>query len=57
MRSSRRRTVEKRGARAWTIAFGVAWGCAAATKFTGWFLPFPLAAWALSTATGGLPGP
>jgi 4-amino-4-deoxy-L-arabinose transferase-like glycosyltransferase len=30
---------------AWTVAFGVAWGCAAATKFTGWFLPFPLAAW------------
>jgi 4-amino-4-deoxy-L-arabinose transferase-like glycosyltransferase len=31
---------------AWAVAFGVAWGCAAATKFTGWFLPFPLAAWA-----------
>lgn len=30
----------------WTVAFGVAWGCAAATKLTGWFLPFPLAAWA-----------
>ncbi|SIN73887.1 Dolichyl-phosphate-mannose-protein mannosyltransferase [Singulisphaera sp. GP187] len=30
----------------WTIAFGVAWGCAAATKFTGWFIPFPLVAWA-----------
>jgi hypothetical protein len=29
----------------WTIAFGAAWGCAAATKFTGWFIPFPLAAW------------
>jgi hypothetical protein len=32
--------------RAWTVAFGLAWGCAAATKLTGWFLPFPLAAWA-----------
>jgi hypothetical protein len=31
----------------WTLAFGVAWGCAAATKFTGWFLPVPLALWAL----------
>lgn len=31
---------------AWTVAFGVAWGCAAATKFTGWFLPLPLIAWA-----------
>jgi hypothetical protein len=31
---------------AWTVVFGVAWGCAAATKFTGWFLPFPLIAWA-----------
>lgn len=30
----------------WTIAFGLAWGCAAATKFTGWFIPFPLIAWA-----------
>jgi hypothetical protein len=30
----------------WTAAFGAAWGCAAATKFTGWFLPIPLAAWA-----------
>ncbi|WP_406699407.1 glycosyltransferase family 39 protein [Singulisphaera sp. Ch08] len=29
----------------WTIAFGLAWGCAATTKFTGWFIPFPLAAW------------
>jgi Dolichyl-phosphate-mannose-protein mannosyltransferase len=33
------------GAWAWTVAFGVAMGCAAATKFTGWFLPFPLAVW------------
>lgn len=30
----------------WTAAFGVAWGCAAATKLTGWFVPFPLIAWA-----------
>ena len=29
----------------WPSAFGVAWGCAAATKLTGWFLPIPLAAW------------
>ena len=29
----------------WTLAFGIAWGCAAATKFTGWFLPFPIACW------------
>jgi hypothetical protein len=33
------------GAWLWAIAFGVAWGCAAATKLTGWFLPIPLAAW------------
>jgi len=32
---------------AWALAFGVAWGCAAATKLTGWFVPVPLAAWAL----------
>jgi 4-amino-4-deoxy-L-arabinose transferase-like glycosyltransferase len=31
----------------WMIVFGVAWGCAAATKLTGWFLPIPLAAWAI----------
>jgi 4-amino-4-deoxy-L-arabinose transferase-like glycosyltransferase len=30
----------------WTIALGAAWGCALATKFTGWFLPIPLAVWA-----------
>ena len=30
---------------AWTLAFGLALGCAASTKFTGWFMPFPLAAW------------
>ncbi len=29
----------------WTIAFGIAWGCAMATKFTGWLIPVPLAAW------------
>ncbi|WP_435018177.1 ArnT family glycosyltransferase [Tundrisphaera sp. TA3] len=33
--------------RAWTLAFGLAWGCAMATKFTGWFLPAPLIAWAI----------
>lgn len=37
----------ERGRRAWTLAFGVFLGCAAATKFTGWFLPFPIAAWIL----------
>ena len=31
----------------WTIAFGAAWGCAAATKLTGWFLPVPLLAWTI----------
>lgn len=31
----------------WTIAFGVAWGCAAGTKLTGWFIPVPLVVWAL----------
>jgi hypothetical protein len=30
----------------WTVAFGILWGCATATKFTGWLLPCPLAAWA-----------
>jgi hypothetical protein len=32
---------------AWTAAFGLAWGCAMATKLTGWFVPVPLAAWAI----------
>jgi hypothetical protein len=32
---------------AWTAAFGLAWGCAMATKLTGWFVPVPLAAWAV----------
>jgi hypothetical protein len=35
------------GGWAWTLGFGVALGCAASTKFTGWFLPVPLAAWVL----------
>jgi len=30
----------------WILAFGLVWGCAAATKLTGWFIPVPLAAWA-----------
>ncbi len=30
---------------AWTIAFGLAWGCAMATKLTGWFIPVPLIVW------------
>lgn len=29
----------------WTLALGLAWGCAMATKFTGWFVPIPLVAW------------
>jgi hypothetical protein len=41
------RAVEPGAGRARTVAFGIAWGCAAATKFTGWFVPVPLAAWAL----------
>lgn len=43
-----RASVPGRGARRgllWTLAFGLAWGCAAATKLGGWFLPIPLAAW------------
>jgi 4-amino-4-deoxy-L-arabinose transferase-like glycosyltransferase len=32
--------------RTWVIAFGMLWGCAMATKFTGWFLPVPLACFA-----------
>jgi multisubunit Na+/H+ antiporter MnhC subunit len=32
---------------AWTLAFGMLWGCAAATKLTGWFVPFPLTAWVM----------
>ncbi|WP_406694768.1 glycosyltransferase family 39 protein [Singulisphaera sp. Ch08] len=31
----------------WILAFGMAWGCAAATKFTGWFVSVPLVAWGL----------
>jgi 4-amino-4-deoxy-L-arabinose transferase-like glycosyltransferase len=31
--------------RGWTAAFGLILGCAAATKFTGWFLPLPFLAW------------
>jgi len=46
LRATGRPPVEGRNwSSAWTVAFGVAWGCAAATKFTGWFLPVPLAAW------------
>jgi len=40
-----RASVATSGKWLWAIAFGVAWGCAAATKLTGWFLPIPLAAW------------
>jgi 4-amino-4-deoxy-L-arabinose transferase-like glycosyltransferase len=29
----------------WSIALGVVLGCAAATKLTGWFLPFPFLIW------------
>ena len=34
------------GRRLWAALFGLAWGCGAATKLTGWFVPFPLLAWA-----------
>ena len=27
------------------VAFGMVLGCAAATKFTGWFLPLPFLIW------------
>lgn len=37
---------------AWTIALGVALGCALGTKLTGWFLPLPFAAWALARRDG-----
>ncbi len=33
---------------AWTVLFGVTLGCAASTKLTGWFVPIPLAVWALA---------
>lgn len=29
----------------WTLAFGLALGCSAATKLTGWFLPLPFLVW------------
>jgi len=29
----------------WTLIFGLILGCAAATKFTGWFLPVPFLLW------------
>jgi Dolichyl-phosphate-mannose-protein mannosyltransferase len=29
----------------WVLTFGLALGCAAATKFTGWFLPVPFLIW------------
>ncbi len=29
----------------WVLGFGLLLGCAAATKFTGWFLPLPFLAW------------
>jgi 4-amino-4-deoxy-L-arabinose transferase-like glycosyltransferase len=31
----------------WTSALGLIFGCAAATKLTGWFLPLPFLAWAI----------
>ncbi|WP_165220931.1 glycosyltransferase family 39 protein [Aquisphaera insulae] len=31
------------------VAFGVVLGCALANKLTGWFIPFPLAAWVAFT--------
>ena len=29
----------------WILVFGLVLGCAAATKFTGWFLPLPFLVW------------
>jgi 4-amino-4-deoxy-L-arabinose transferase-like glycosyltransferase len=29
----------------WVLTFGLVLGCAAATKFTGWFLPLPFLVW------------
>ncbi len=37
----------RRARLAFTVAFGVILGCAAATKLTGWFLPLPFLAWAV----------
>ena len=31
----------------WTVTFGLLLGCAAATKFTGWFLPVPFLIWSV----------
>ncbi len=39
--------VEALGSRRWIAPFGLAWGLAAATKFTGWFVPVAPAAWVL----------
>jgi 4-amino-4-deoxy-L-arabinose transferase-like glycosyltransferase len=37
---------ERQSARwGWRLVFGVILGCAAATKFTGWFLPLPFLIW------------
>jgi 4-amino-4-deoxy-L-arabinose transferase-like glycosyltransferase len=33
----------------WRVWFGIILGCAAATKFTGWFIPIPFLAWCVLT--------
>jgi hypothetical protein len=40
-------TVEKRVRWGWSLAFGLVLGAAAATKFTGWFLPVPFVIWSV----------
>jgi len=37
----------RRARLAFSVAFGIILGCAAATKLTGWFLPLPFLAWAV----------
>lgn len=38
-------TQSRRRAGLGLVLFGVAWGCAAGTKLTGWFIPVPIMAW------------
>jgi 4-amino-4-deoxy-L-arabinose transferase-like glycosyltransferase len=39
-------SVPPRSKWAWRLIFGLILGCAAGTKFTGWFLPLPFLVWA-----------
>ena len=39
------RSETRRARWGWRLVFGVILGCAAATKFTGWFLPLPFLIW------------